>query len=49
MGSLNLGVRELIEAAHRSDDRFLPNETGERLRSNAFGNEFLQPEHSPGL
>ena len=49
MGSLDLTVRELIEAARRADDRFLPNQAGERLRSNAFGDEFLQPEHSPGL
>ena len=49
MGSLNLGVRELVEAARRADDRFLSDETGERFRSNALGNEFLQPKHSPGL
>jgi hypothetical protein len=49
MGGLDLGVRELVEATRRADDRFLSDETGEGFRSNALGNEFPQPEHSPSL
>ena len=30
-------------------DRLFPYETGQRLRSNSFGHEILQPEHSPGF
>lgn len=49
MGSLDVGVWELIEATCRADDRLLPDKAGECLRTNAFGDEVLQPEHSPGL
>ena len=49
MGGLDLCVGKLIETSRRTHDRLFPYETGQRLRSNSFGHEILQPEHSPGF
>jgi hypothetical protein len=49
MGSVNVGVGELVEAPCRANNRLLPNKPGKRLRTNAFGDEILEPEHTPGL
>ena len=49
MGGLDLAVGELIKAPRRAHDRLFSDKTGQRLRSNSFGHEVLQPEHAPGF
>jgi len=49
MGSLDLRIGELIEPPRRAHNSVFPDKTRERLRSDAFGHEILEPEHSSGF
>lgn len=46
VGSVDVGVGELVETPGRAHDRLLPDKPGQRLRADARGDEILEAEHA---